>query len=256
MATDTRLQALIAELGTAQPERDDPRLAPGAAPLDDRDTDGLLRSLRALAPLIRHYAARPDTPTGHWLPYLPAGTVAALEAQADSVAPHHALLLAFLRQLARPQALLNQFTADHLQYQMRQVLGFRPLPPQPDRAHLVLTLKKGAAPVEINPGHAFSAGKDALKVDQRFVPVRSSVVGAAQVVQLASIRRSGKHLLFAPVANSADGLGAPLNPSAPRWPPFGNTKLPAAPIGFAVASSLLRLAEGARGLTLTLRVAG
>ncbi len=256
MATDARLQALIAELGTAQPERDDARLAPGAAPLDDRDTDGLLRSLRALAPLIKHYAATPDTPSGHWLPYLPTGTVAALEAQADGVAPHHALLLAFLRQLARPQALLNQFTGDHLQYQMRQVLGFGPQPPQPDRAHLVLALKKGGTPVEINPSLAFTAGKDARKIDQRFVPVRASVVGAAQVAQLACIRKEGQRLLFAPVANSADGLGAPLHPTAPRWPPFGHARLPAAPIGFAVASGLLRLAEGDRSITLRLRVAG
>ncbi|MGS0759030.1 hypothetical protein ACVBEH_32235, partial [Roseateles sp. GG27B] len=76
-----------------------------------------------------------------------------------SVAPQHALILAFLRQLARPQALLNQFTAEHLQFQMRQVLGFKPLPPQPDRAHVVLELKKGAAALAITAEQRFTAGK-------------------------------------------------------------------------------------------------
>ena len=258
------IQALIAELGCAQPERDAPARDPATAPLDDRDADGLLNSLRALTPLIRFYANDPVTPAGNWLPYLPTGSVAELDALAQGkrlhaaggVAPHHALILAFLRQLARPQALLNRFTAEHLQFQMRQVLGFRPLPPQPDRAHLVLALKKGSPPQAITPEHRFSAGKDALKIEQLFAPLRSTVVGQAQVLRLASILRVGQRLLFAPVANSADGLGAPLDKTAPRWPPFGRNSLPPAPIGFAFASSLLRLAEGERSISLKLRVAG
>jgi hypothetical protein len=258
----TALSALIAELGCAQPERDASARDPASAPLDDRDADGLLDSLRALAPLIRFYASTPSTPTGHWGPYLPADSVAMLDALAQQtgggVAPHHALIVAFVRQLARPQALLNRFTGEHLQFQMRQVLGFTPLPPQPDRAHLVLELKKGAAPLAITPAEHFTAGKDAFKVDQLFAPLRSSVVGHAQVARLATVARSdggtGQRLLFAPVANSADGLGAPLDQAAPRWPPFGRDTLPSAPIGFAIASSVLRLAEAERSITLKLNV--
>ena len=255
---DPIISALIAELGCAQPERDASARNPASAPLDDRDADGLLNSLRALAKLIRFYANDPGTATGNWLPYLPTGSVAALTANsaAGGVAPHHALILAFLRQLARPQALLNQFTAEHLQFQMQQVLGFTPLAPQPDCAHLVLALKKGAAALAITPDQRFTAGKDALKVEQLFAPLRSTVVGHAQVARLASILRDGQRLLFAPVANSADGLGAPLDKTAPRWPPFGRNTLPPAPIGFALASSVLRLAEGERSISLKLRVGG
>ena len=259
---DPVISALIAEPGCAQPERDAAARDPATAALDDRDADGLLDSLRALAPKIRFYANNPATAAGDWLPYLPSGSIAALDALAlgtdnnppGSLAPHHALILAFLRQLARPQALLNQFTAEHLQFQMQQVLGFKPLPPQADRAHLVLALKKGAPALAITPDHRFTAGKDALKVEQQFAPLRSTVVGAAQVAQLASIRRDGQRLLFAPVANSADGLGAPLDKAAPRWPPFGRNTLQPAPIGFALASSVLRLAEGERRIGLKLRV--
>lgn len=256
--------ALIAELGCAQPERDAAARDPATAPLDDRDADGLLDSLRALAPLIRFYAKTPATATGNWLPFLPTGSIASLNALANETAnsaagslpPHHALILAFLRQLARPQALLNQFTAEHLQFQMQQVLGFTPLLPQPDRAHLVLALKKGAAALAITPDHRFTAGKDARKVEQLFVPLRNTVVGHAQVARLASTLRVGQRLLFAPVANSADGLGAPLDKASPRWPPFGRATLPPAPIGFALASSVLRLAEGERSIGLKLRVGG
>lgn len=262
--TDPIVSALIAALGCAQPERDATARNPATAPLDDRDANGLLDSLRTLAPLIRFYANDPATATGNWLPYLPADSVAAVNALAEgtpnnaagSVAPHHALILAFLNQLARPQALLNQFTAEHLQFQMQRVLGFAPLPAQPDRAHLVLELKKGAVPQAITPNQRFTAGKDALKVEQLFAPLRSTAIGHAQVARLASTLRDGQRLLFAPVANSADGVGAPLDKAAPRWPPFGRKTLPPAPIGFAVASSVLRLAEGERSISLKLRVAG
>jgi hypothetical protein len=256
MAVDARLQALIAALGTAQPERDDPRRDPGSAPLDDRDTAAQLAALRALAPYIRHYARSPEEPPGDWSAAFPAGDLAALRvlaARADGgVAPHHALLLAFLQLLARPRALLNRFTAEHLQFQMRQVLGFVPQPPEPDRAHLLLQLKKNAAPAIVGPAQAFSAGKDASGVDQRFVPVRDTVIGTAQVAQLAGVARRGADLRFAPVAASADGLGAPLTGELPQWPAFGADSWPAAPVGFAVASPLLRLAEGQRRIRLRL----
>jgi len=258
MAASALIQALIAELGTAQPERDDPRRDPASAALDDRDTDGLLRSLRALAPLINFYASSPEAPSGHWASALPAESVAELEALArrsgGGVAPHHALLLAFLRQLARPQALLNRFGAEHLQFQMQQVLGFKPLPPQADHAHLVIELKKGAAALEIGPEQRFSAGKDALKIEQLFAPVRRSVIGGAGLARLASIARQGQRLLFAPIADSTDGLGAPLDRAAPRWAPFGRAGLPPAPVGFAFAAPVLRLAEGERSITLKLRL--
>ena len=148
MAAQDLLDALIADLGTAQPERDDARLRPESVPLDDRDTASLLESLRALAPLIRHYATSPNevppVPPGDWSAWFPPGgveTLAALVKRVDgSVPPHRGLLIAFLRLLARPQARLNGFSAQHLQFQMQRVLGFVPAPSQPDHAHLVLEL--------------------------------------------------------------------------------------------------------------------
>ncbi len=266
MSTKDLMDRLVADLGTAQPERDDARLRPESAPLDERDAARLLASLRALAPLIRHYAHSPEDAPGDWSTFFPSGDIDALAALVNrrdgAVLPHQGLLIAFLRLLARPQARLNDFTAQHLRFQMQRVLGFVPVPPRPDHAHLVLELKKAAAPIEVTPAHVFSAGKDATKVEQLFAPVRATVVGQAKVARLASIVRQGQRLLFAPVADSADGLGAPLGAmagaaaTAPHWPPFGRNDLPAAPIGFAIASPLLRLAEGERRIHLKLRLSG
>jgi hypothetical protein len=246
--------AQVVAPGTSRPDRDDPRRDPAYAPLDGRDTDALLAALRALGARLRHVPSDPAAAPGHWLPYLPAGTVAALEAAGGAAAPHHALLLAFLRLLAHPQALLDGFTAEHLQHQMQQVLGFVPLPARPDRVHLVLESKKGVAPWAVTPAHRFSAGKDAAGVEQLYAPVRDTVVGAARVQGLASLWHVGPRLRFAPVANSADGLGAALPADRPRWAPFGHAGLPPAPQGFAVASSLLRLAEGTRSVRMKLRL--
>jgi hypothetical protein len=260
MAGRDIIAASTAAAGTAQPQRDDARLRPEHAPLDERDTAALLQSLRALAPLIRHHPLDPAQPAGDWTAYFPEGDAAALAAliaRADgSVAPHHALLIAFLKLLARPQALLNRYTAEQLQFQMQRVLGFVPRPALPDRAHLVLELKKGATPLAITPAMRFTAGKDASKVEQLFAPVRDTVIGLGQVARLAGIARVGGRLHFAPVANSADGLGAPLAGSLPQWPPFDGSAWPAAPVGFAVASPLLRLAEGERRIQLRLQLAG
>ncbi|RVT48938.1 baseplate J/gp47 family protein [Rubrivivax albus] len=246
--------AQVAAPGTSRPDRDDPRRNPAYAPLDGRDTDGLLAALRALAARLHHVPSDPAAPAGNWLPFLPAGTVADLQAAGGGAAPHHALLLAFLRLLARPQALLDGFTGEHLQHQMQQVLGFRPMPARPDRVHLVLESKKGVAPWAVAPDHRFSAGKDEAGIEQLYAPVRETVVGAGHVERLASLWHDGPRLRFAPEADSADGLGEALPPERPRWAPFGHADLPAAPQGFAVASTLLRLSEGERSVQLKLRL--
>jgi len=260
MAAQDLLDALIADRGCAQPERDDPRLAPTSAPLDDRDTADLLAWLQALAAEVQYYDQSPTLPAGRWQGFLPAGDRAALAGLAarddGGVAPHHALLVAFLELARRPQAMLNDFTRRHLMFQMRQVLGFVPRAAQPDHAHLVLELKKGAPAVELSTAHRFTAGKDTTKVEQLFAPVRRAVIGQARVKRLAALTRDGQTLRFAPVADSADGLGGALDKTEPRWPPFGRSTWPLAPVGFALASTLLRLAEGQRTLNVSLRLSG
>lgn len=261
MATQDLIDRLSALPGTAQSERDDPRLAPESAPLDDRDAAALLAGARALAQKVRHYGSDPTASDGDWAAFFPAGDRAALAALAEDrsgrVAPHLALLIAaFKLGGAHTQRLLNGFTARQLQFQMQQVLGFVPRAPRPDHAHLLVELKKGAPAVEIDTVQRFSAGKDTTGIEQLYAPLRPVVVSAARVEQLWSLRRDGERLRFAPVANSADGLGAPLAADEPRWPPFGSATLPAAPVGFAVASRLLRLAEGTRQVQVVLQLSG
>ena len=177
--------------------------------------------------------------------------------QADGrVPPHLALLIAWLDAAAPALRHVNGFTARHLQFQLQQVLGFSPQPARPDRAHLLVELRKGAAPFEVAAGQRFSAGKDGTGVERVYAAVRASPIGAVRVAQLRSLRRDGERLLCAPQADSADGLGEPLAGPEPRWPPFGPEEAPAAPVGFAVATALLQLAGGTRRIELRLELSG
>ena len=57
---------------------------------------------------------------------------------------------------------------------------------------------------------------------------------------------------YAPIANSADGLGGKLAGAEPKWYGFGYPRLPQAEIGFALAAPVLRMREGLRTVTVTL----
>src|SRR5262249_53908961 len=158
-----------------------------------------------------------------------------------------------------PRQAINQLTGRHLDFFYRRVLGFQARGATPDRAHVVLELKKNAVPALVAPSTLFVGGKDATGGDLLYSPVAESIVNTSRVASLRPILADAAwpgRVRFAPIANSADGLGAPLPEEAPKWRPFGHDDLPVAAIGFAIASTILRLKEGRRTITLTLGVEG
>lgn len=267
MAGTAPREAVALQFGTSQAGRSHPALDPASAPLDDRDVPSQLARLRALAAGIAWYDDATARREDDWRRFFPEDAArAALAALAagtgGAVPPHLALLIAWLEQAEDARGLLNTFTARHLQFQMRRVLGFENRPPVPDRVHLLLALKKDTAAVEIGAPVRFGAGRDARKVEQVFRPVRPVVVNHARVESLhgVSLDEDGR-LRFAPVADSSDGLGTPPDPADRRWAPFGRratapARLPPAPVGFAIASPLLRLAGGERHVRLHLVLDG
>jgi hypothetical protein len=256
MAEKDIIQNMISRLGQSQDERSPPELDPGYAPVDGRSGADLLALARSLAPHIRFYRHNPDTPSGDWSDFFPASDDAALlEHEDGQVAPHLALYAAFLRLYEHPRAAINRLTAEHMDFQYRRVLAFAERRAVPDRAHLLVELKKITPPLNITTDQAFTAGKDASGVELLYRPVREVVVGQGRIAALKSVYRSGKNLRFAPIANSADGLGGELDTAQPLWHPFGHAQLPTAQPGFAIASPVLRMAEGTRVITLDLTLA-
>lgn len=252
------LESLIARPGQTQEGRLPAGLAPHFADVDERGASELYALAARLAAHVRFVEARGGAlaDDADWTAFfrdaLPAD-------RAGGTPPHLALFAAFLKLLRIPRCAMNGITARHLEFFYRRVLGFAPRPARPDRAHLLLELKKGAEPVAIGAAHAFSAGKDASGVERLYVPLVETVINAARVGQLRSVfvdPADGGTVCFAPVANSADGLGGELRGDQPKWRAFGGPDLPAAPIGFALASPVLRMSEGERKVTLELALDG
>jgi hypothetical protein len=165
--------------GQSQDGRQDPALDPahpGFAKIDDRGFAELYAFVRAHAAHVRFPESEPEADPRTWEAFfeaLPADLAAALSfdqvsdaalaalAPFGDVPPHLALLYAFLRLYRHGRAQINGLTVKHLDYYVRDLLGFAPLPPAADRVHLLFELKKKVASQMLPAGTRFAAGKDA-----------------------------------------------------------------------------------------------
>ena len=187
------------------------------------------------------------------------------------------MFLAFLRLFEYARAEANTLTARHLDFYYREVLGLKEKPAEPGQAHLLIELAKHAGAHEILSGQLFKAGKDDLGKEAFFANDETFVANQAKVKELKTVYRhknisneilpNQDHRLFAsPVANSDDGLGAELTTTDQSWHPFFNKiyengvlkeiKMPAAEVGFAIASHYLWMAEGDRWIWAEINVSG
>ncbi|HVY04706.1 MAG TPA: baseplate J/gp47 family protein [Burkholderiales bacterium] len=254
------LEYLNGRVGQAQEDRLPAELARDFARVEDRNAAELHDYLARLAPGVPFFVPQADdvVADGNWSGLLSAGLPAD---RTGNTPPHLGLLAAFLKLYRVPRTAMNGFTARHLEFFYERVLDFIRRPPRADRAHLVVELKKGAAPVEIGPQHTFSGGKDAAGVELVYGATGRTVINQAKVAALCSVNvdpAAGGSVRFAPQAASADGLGAALPAQEPKWPPFGvprDFEIPRAPIGFAVAAPVLSMKEGTRRVTLRLELA-
>src|SRR5438128_2119555 len=251
MAEPDIIQNTISRLGQSQDQRLPPELGRHFVDGDERSGKDLLAQAAGLAKLLRFYRQSEANP-GNWSSFFPEGDAAAalLDRDDGGVPPHLGLFTSFLALYRQPQQAINAITVKHLDFQFRSVLRFAPRPAQSDRAHLLLELKKGAAPTAITPEQAFSAGKDPSGIELIYRPTHDVVINHGKVAALHSVFRDAACLRFAPVADSADGLGGALDKAQPKWHAFGHAGLPPAQIGFALAAPVLRMQEGTRKIQL------
>jgi hypothetical protein len=184
-------------------------------------------------------------------------------AEVNNHTPHYGLFLAFLDMLAVARRDLNRMTGRHLDLYYRRVLRMAPRAPVPDSVHVLFEPAKGISARLVPQGTSLRAGKDATGKDVVYRVADDIVVNRGRVAELRAIRvnsvNAGGELhqtVFASlVANTADGVGAPLPEGQPAWPPFGpmpyppSAVEPQAPfgrIGFAFADRRLFLREGMR----------
>lgn len=259
MADKDIIQIAIARHGQSQAERMAKELGVHSVDLDERTTGDLMKFVRDFAQFVNFYPPDGGTPVD-WTPFF-TFTDEELEGMIAStggtVEPHLALLLAFFELYKRPQEVLNQITGRHLDFYYRDILRQTERAAIPDRAHLLLELKKGSSPILVGPGHSFTAGKDATGVELIYAPVRDTIINTARVDSLRSTyldRTEHGTIRYAPVANSSDGLGGAITNDEQRWSGFGGKHLQPGELGFALASTVLRMKEGKRTVTARLTV--
>ncbi|WP_423147180.1 baseplate J/gp47 family protein [Rubrolithibacter danxiaensis] len=245
--------------GQAQQERMPPWLDPALIKIDPRKEEDFYNYARSLASGIKFYDADMLAENGTWADFfsLSFKEIENLASKA-SVPSHLALWQSFQKLYGLPQELLNGITKRHLDFYYGEVLKLQVKSPVPDKAHVIFELKKNTADTLLPAGTVLLAGKDEKKQDLHYRLMHDIVVNQSKVAALKSlyINPANKNFIhFAPVANSADGLGGELDKNNLKWQPLGYAGLPLAQIGFCLASPVLNMKEGEREIMvkLTLR---
>lgn len=169
--------------------------------------------------------------------------------------PHYGLFLTFTKLFKTAQDELNHYTQHHLDFYFKDVLQLKNKNPLPDTAHLTFELQKTVPQQLLKKGILFKGGKDNTGKEISYQLTDNVVLNKATVAKIQAQQidiKNNKPLKAFPVANSEDGEGGKLPSSDKSWFTFGNTKSKkTAKTGFAVASNILFLNEGARDITVT-----
>jgi len=170
------------------------------------------------------------------------------------------LLIAFLKVYESAQREVNRFTARHVDFYYRDVLGFGPAGPEADEVHLACARDaRGERLLSVPQGTLFDAGKDAAGQPLRFHSAAPLVVTDARVAALCTLRLERDALIspereFGFVTRAKAARLVPDGSSA--WPLFGGGRgADDARLGLAIVSPLLLLHEGERQIRLELSVA-
>jgi len=174
---------------------------------------------------------------------------------------HHGLMLAFLKLFGVLQTDINDFSRKHLEYYYSRVLKIDPAPPVPDAAHIVFEPAKNINSHLIRKDTTLNGGKDATGKLLTYSTDDEIVISQAKAEQLKTIYlkpgsavNTVSRVFASPVANSADGTGAPFTGDDISWKGFGDEHSDpltgnisnSAILGFFIASPVLHLTEGRR----------
>ncbi|PPK88069.1 hypothetical protein CLV84_1032 [Neolewinella xylanilytica] len=188
--------------------------------------------------------------------------------------PHIALFIAFLRLFVYAQDELNQYSRRHLDYYYERILRRRVKGTEPDRTTVAFQLTPGAGTTRIPAGTRLLAGHTATGDPVYYRTATALAVSEARVARLKTlyvahnptVTTGGTYQLVtavysAAVADSGDGRGGPFARADKSWPLVGEDQFDLGPadrrmqeaeMGFAIAASLLQLAEGERKLRVEL----
>jgi hypothetical protein len=246
--------------GQTQQQRMPQLLDPALVPVDQRSKEDLYKYLQTLAKQVKFFELDQTTnrvvENGTWETFFSLPIDELTERASNAALPAHiALWDTFVEVLEQPKKLLNNLTKRHLDFYYQDVLRLEKKKPIPDQAHVLFELKRNTENTLLTAGTLLLAGKDNLKKTLHYKLTHDIVVNKSRVVQLKSlfVNPANKNFLHhAPFANSADGLGAVLPATNPKWKGFGSVVHPLAQVGFCLATDVLLMKEGNRKVTVNL----
>ncbi|MFZ6774434.1 hypothetical protein ACO0LB_17145 [Undibacterium sp. SXout7W] len=193
-----------------------------------------------------------------------------LELKQHDHLPQGAMYMAFLKLFRLVQLDMNTFSERHLEYYYKTVLRLQPMDGEPDVAVVVVQLASTSSQYQLEQGVQMTAGSDPLGNKILFSNIKPVSISQTNIQSLCALymgetddTSTGQpidYIYAAPVADSRNGLGAPLEEPDRGWSTFGpaNASTPAdntalnAELGLLIASSVLLLQEGTRKVTLSL----
>ena len=260
--------------GTSQNQRMLEALDPSSAKIHEFQVRDWMLFAQYYARELNYYTITNDqVPQGNWTNFLK--TENEIESFLNKIQekdftpgiePHLALFLSFLKLMQVAQDQMNGLTKKHLDFYYKNVLQLKNNPAVEDKVVLIFELAKNVSSYKLEDDTLFDAGKDKGTPPKplEYIINEGPVIYPAKVELLKSVfHEQNKSVRYAEVANSADGSGAALDKNNPVWYGFGFDKvpiekdsnvfirLPAAKLGFALASPILLLAQGQRTITVS-----
>jgi hypothetical protein len=268
MTTKTKHTAIIPGGGTDQQQRLLEALNPASLNLIDFGTAEWMKFARKFAAQINFFDLE-NKAEGNWEDFFVADSeIKSLLESAESnqsLNPHLALFVCFLKLLDFSKRHFNQLTQRHLDFYYHEILKIDKQAPVPDQVHVLFELAKNISPEKIDAATALDAGKDALGKKLVYKTMEELIANKATVAQLKNVYHHAegalKGIKACNVANSFDGLGATAPSADLKWYPFGYLKanysddtpeLADARLGFAISSPVLLLNEGIRTIQLNM----
>lgn len=252
--------------GTNQLERQSEYLKEGFVKIDERSQQDLLDFIYNFSLELAYYDLTNQV-NGNWQSILTElSTLESLEAPKEQdIAPHIGLLIALTKLYKYAQDEINKITQKHLNYYYKEILRIQSKKATPDQVQLVLSLAKSNSFNEflLKANSSFDGGKGIEKKPLIYNTEKESIISRAEIQQIKTLfldqENNSTRIKMAPIANSLDGIGEPLDENTPFWPSFGEsqnelgfegTTMVDASIGFAISSSVLLLKEGDRNISI------
>lgn len=264
MIKDCENNAVLKRDGTSQAQRTLKALLPSYVSVDERSLQDLIDFTNAFTKQINYFDNN-DAVDGDWESFFANQLI---DEEGQKTEPHYALFISFLRLFQYAQEDLNTITQRHLDFYYRDVLQIEENPAIPDQVFVIFELARQINTFLLSEGTSLDGGKDATGVGLVYNTEKDIVVNKAQATAFKSLfynKDNDGRLYASPIANSANGLGEPIETEEPKWRTFGEiddptasyllADRPQAEVGFAFASPVLTLAEGNRNVRITLTVA-